>query len=107
MCTCTRLCISSFSVTGERELLSCSPSVDEKQSRRMKINGSGRPLDEPTGVRVTVESLKRVGSGVESGGDEGARSKAAQHEGGSASQASMFHPWSIRKLALLSSFYRA
>lgn len=33
----------------------------------MKINGSGRPLDEPTGVRVTVESLKRVGSGVESG----------------------------------------
>lgn len=41
------------------------------------------------------------------GGDEGARSKAAQHEGGSASQASMFHPWSIRKLALLSSFYRA
>lgn len=73
----------------------------------MKINGFGRPLDEPTGVRVTVESLKRVGSGVESGGDEEARSKAAQHEGGSASQASMFHPWSIRKLALLSSFYRA
>lgn len=67
---------------------------------------SDRPLDEPTGVRVTVESLKRVDRGIEPGkeGGERTRSKANARE---AAEASTFHPWSIRKLALLSSFYRA
>lgn len=39
-------------------------SIGEKQSRRMKMNG---PLDEPTGVRVTVESLKEGRSGASRG----------------------------------------
>lgn len=109
VCTCTRLCISSFSVTGEREK-EAFVVFTERRWKAIPANENKRvrPATRRTNWRACYGwEFKEGWIGGWIGGDEGARSKAAQHEGGSASQASMFHPWSIRKLALLSSFYRA